>query len=423
MFFSANMDLYSIFAGGGLMYIHRTIEDTLLKVQQNFKVALITGPRQVGKSTVLKHLFGDDYEYVTLDDLFELNLAKEDPKLFFMNHPGKLIIDEVQYAPELFIEIKRLVDQNDDYGQYILTGSQGFSLMRNISESLAGRVGIIEMNGLSTREIVGDDMLSPFIPNKDFIAAKRKSVELSEMWRIIQRGSLPELYKNENLDWEMYYASYVKTYIERDVRDLLNVKDLNLFSQFLTALAARTAQILNYNTIANEIGVDLKTIKSWISVLEASGIIYLLQPFSNNRLTRVIKTPMLYFKETGLVCYLLKWKTPETLMNGAMSGEILETFVISEIIKSFNNAGITNVPIMFYRDRDMKEIDIIIEKDGVLYPVEIKKTSMPTLKMAKNMAVLEKAEGFSIGNQIILSFVQQKSYLAYDTITYPIYAI
>lgn len=417
------MELYSKLAGGESMYIHRTIEETLLKVQQNFKVALITGPRQVGKSTVLKHLFGDDYEYVTLDDLFELKLAKDDPKLFFMNHPGKLIIDEVQYAPELFIEIKRLVDQSDDYGQFILTGSQGFSLMQNISESLAGRVGIIEMNGLSIREIVGDESSLPFIPNQTFLTTKRKSVEVNEIWRIIQRGSLPELYKNEHLDWEMYYASYVKTYIERDVRDLLNIKDLNLFSQFLTVLAARTAQLLNYNTVANEVGVDVKTIKSWISVLEASGIIYLLQPFSNNRLTRVVKTPMLYFKDTGLVCYLLKWKTSETLMNGAMSGEILETFVISEIIKSFNNVGKINVPIMFYRDKDMKEIDVIIEEDGILYPVEIKKSSMPNIKMAKNMTILEKAEGFEIGKQVLLSFVSQMRYLDLETIAYPIHAI
>ena len=311
------------------MFIRRASEKVLKEMMNSFKVILVTGPRQNGKTTLIKHVLNKSYSYVTLDDINQLDIASNDPKLFFLNNPGKLIIDEVQLSPALFMEIKRIVDENENPGQFILTGSQTFSLMKNVSESLAGRVGILELNGLSLREINNDFIDLPFIPNEQYLSTERKETTHEKLWETIHRGSMPELYKNPKLNKELFYASYVKTYIERDVRQILNIKNLNLFSRFMVALAARTSQLLNYSQIANELGVDNNTIKEWVSVLETSGIIILLQPFSNKALSRAIKTPMIYFMDTGLVSYLLKWTTPETLMNGAMLGQILETFVIS----------------------------------------------------------------------------------------------
>jgi predicted AAA+ superfamily ATPase len=326
------------------MYYKRLIEEKIIQAIDMFKILLVTGPRQVGKTTTLKHLFSDTYHYVTLDDITELSVAKDDPKLFFMNHPLPIIIDEVQLAPSLFHEIKRLVDSSDLYGQIILTGSQTFHLMDNITESLAGRIGILEFNGLSLREINKEIFNLPFIPNTSFLSVARQPFTF-DLWEVIHRGSLPELYKKENIDWQLYYASYVRTYIERDVRSLINVKNLDLFSKFITSVAARTATVINYSNISKEIGVDIKTIQSWMKVLEASGIVILIQPFSNNALKRVIESPMLYFMDTGLVSYLLKWTTKDTLQNGAMSGPIMESFAVSEIVKSFKNSGVNMMPI------------------------------------------------------------------------------
>jgi predicted AAA+ superfamily ATPase len=402
------------------MYIRRHIEDKIIEALEMFKVILITGPRQVGKTTTLKHLFQDKYGYVTLDDITELEIAKTDPKLFFMNHSLPLIIDEVQLAPSLFTEIKRLVDESDDYGRIILTGSQTFHLMDNVTETLAGRIGILEFTGLSMREILNDAYKKPFIPNDVYLEMDRSSDKLSDIWKIIHRGSMPELYKKTNIDWNLYYSSYVRTYIERDVRSLLEVRNLDLFSKFLISIAARTGQLLNYSSISKDIDVNIKTIQSWIKVLEASGIVVLIKPFSNNALKRIIETPMLYFLDTGLVSYLLKWLTKDTLKNGAISGQILETFVVSEIIKSFKNNGYLDIPIYFYRDKDMKEIDLIIKDSGNLYPIEIKKTASPNLSMAKNFYLLHKAIGYKVDNEIILSLVDKKLYLNKNVLAYPI---
>lgn len=402
------------------MYIKREAEAILKKMITMFKVVLITGPRQVGKTTLLKHVLGEEYAYVTLDDINELEIAKTDPKLFFLNNPGKIVIDEVQNAPEMFSEIKLIVDASEEKGVIILTGSQTFTLMKNVSETLAGRIGILELSGLSLREIKCDDYSAPFIPSNDYLSQSRKAELSTSIWHVIHRGSMPELYRNEMLDLQLYFSSYVKTYIERDVRQIINIRDLGLFSKFIIALAARTSQLLNYSAIANELGVDIKTIKSWVNVLETSGLISLVQPFSNNNLSRTIKTPIVYFMDTGLVCYLLKWLSPNTLMNGAMSGQILETFVVSEILKSFRNQGIINLPIYFYRDKDMKEIDVIIESSGILYPIEIKKSATPRKSMAKHLSILDKALGYKIGNKIILCLIDKKMYLDNDIIAYPI---
>lgn len=402
------------------MYINRASEKLITKMIKMFKVVLVTGPRQVGKTTLLKHVLEDDYSYVTLDDINELEVARSDPKLFFLNNSGKVVIDEVQNAPELFSEIKRIVDASNEVGKIILTGSQTFSLMNGITETLAGRVGILELNGLSLREINHDNFNSPIIPNNNYLQAERVKFSVNELWDVIHRGSMPEMNKNGTMDWQLYYAAYVKTYIERDVRMIVNVKDLNLFSKFLVALAARTSQLLNYNVIANELGTDIKTIKSWVSVLETSGLITIIQPFSNNQLSRAIKTPMLYFMDTGLVCYLLKWLSPEILKNGAMSGEILETFVVSEIVKSFKNQGFLNVPIYFYRDRDKNEIDVIVEESRTLYPIEIKKTATPRKRMGHNLSILERAEGYETGQKLIMCLVEKKMYISNDIMAYPI---
>jgi uncharacterized protein len=401
------------------MYYQRHIEKKILEAKSMFKVLLITGPRQVGKTTTLKHLFKDSYNYVTLDDVTELTIAKEDPKLFFMNHPLPLIIDEVQLAPSLFREIKRIVDNLEVYGQIILTGSQTFHLMAQITETLAGRIGILEFQGLSLREINEENFNMSFVPNDLFIKSIRKPM-MEDLWTIIHKGSMPELYNKPEIDWQLYYASYVRTYIERDVRSLLNVKNLDTFSRFIISVAARTGSILNYTNISNEIGVDIKTVQSWIKVLEASGIILLIKPFSNNALKRTIESPMLYFLDTGLVCYLLKWTTKETLQNGAMSGQILETYAVSEIVKSFKNKGIHEIPIYFYRDKDMKEIDLIVVDQDKLYPIEIKKAMNPVKSMAKNFSVLKRAIGFVVDKEMILCLIERNTNLSDNLLAYPI---
>lgn len=397
-------------------YINREAEDLIKKLVKTFKVVLVTGPRQVGKSTMLEHLYGDEYTYVTLDNINQLQLAESDPKLFFINNPGKLIIDEIQYSPGLFVEIKRIVDQSDESGQFILTGSQTFSLMQNVSETLAGRIGITELKPLSTREILGRINNKPFKPSVDLIKNELNEINYNDLWKIIHRGSLPELYRKKDLDWGMYYSSYLSTFIQRDVRQIAAIQDLNLFTRMITILAARIGQEVNYASIAQEVGVDQKTIKSWIGILQANGIIYIIHTFSNNHLKRVTKAPVLYFFDTGIAAYLGRWTSAKTLQNGAFSGAILENYCVSEIIKSYSNNGIVNYPIYFYRDKDQKEIDLIIEDSGVLYPIEIKQTTNPNINMTKNMDVLYKAQGFEVGIKTILSQVEKNYLLAEDII-------
>lgn len=405
-----------------MTYIKREAENIIENLVHTFKVVLITGPRQIGKSTMLEKIFKDDYQYITLDDLALQTIASQDPKLFFLNNPGKLIIDEIQYCPELLPEIKRLVDSNDERGQFILTGSQTFHLMKNVSESLAGRVGIFEMKSLSTSEIVSTPRVEPFIPSLSNIA-KPALLDYQNLWKRIHRGSLPELYKFPDLDWQLYYSSYVSTFIQRDVRQLTAIQNLTLFNTFMSVLAARAGQELNYSAIANEVGVDQKTIKSWLGILQASGIVYLIQPFSNNQLKRTLKSPVLYFFDTGLLAYFGRWTTSETLQNGAFSGAILENYCINEITKSFINSGNHSVNFYFYRDKDQREIDLIIDCDGTLYPIEIKKSTNPTLNMTKHFSVLDKVTSHKIGPKTILAIVERSYLLTENTIVYPIAAI
>ena len=370
------------------MYIKRHIENAIDALFSAFPAVLITGPRQVGKSTLLYNAF-KDVKNVTLDDPLQLMSLKQDPIGFFTLHGTPLILDEVQRAPECFSVLKYKIDANRRAGMYLLTGSQKYALMEGVSESLAGRIGIVDMLGLSSREICGDPFDKPFLPTADYLLHRNTKIGASvpELWKRIHRGSMPELYSGSSVDWEQYYAAYVSTYIERDVKQLGSVGDSLAFTQFMTALASRTGELLNFAALARDVGVDGKTAKRWLSILQASGIIYLLQPFSLNIGKRIVKTPKVYFTDTGLVCYLCRWLTPETLMNGAMAGSVYETFIVSEILKSYCNAG-KKPDLYFFRNTDGQEVDLVFYRDGKLFPVEIKKTSSPNPKDVKHFKTL-----------------------------------
>ncbi len=388
------MELDSIFAEGQkMLHKKRTLSSTIKQVSSTFSVLLLTGPRQVGKTTLLEDCTESSRNYVSLDDLDQRALAQTDPVLFLQTHKPPLIIDEVQYAPQLFSVIKMMVDKNKQPGLFWLTGSQKFHLMEGISETLAGRVAILDLLGLSQAEIQNrSNTIIPFLPTLEWItharSQEKNSMDLEKVYFNIWRGSFPKIVLNENVSRDIFYSSYIQTYIQRDVRALIRVSDEMTFSRFLGATAARTGQLINYADLARDVDVDQKTIKSWISILETSGLIYLLQPYHNNVTNRLIKAPKLYFLDTGLCSYLTQWSSPETLASGAMSGAILETYILIEILKSYWHNGKTP-HFYFYRDRDQKEIDLLIEQDGKLYPVEFKKTASPSLNATKNFNALE----------------------------------
>jgi len=400
-------------------YMNRHIDVIVKNSIATFPSILITGPRQVGKTTLLKHV-APTYHYITLDDVLLASLAEQDASLFFKSNPLPLIIDEIQYVPNLMRQVKIIVDNEVKRGQILMTGSQPFHLMQNVSESLAGRIDIFHLQGLSLREKFAIDFRQAFVVTESYIEQRRQQlVQYENLWEHIHRGGMPALV-DKQISWSRYYESYIQTYIERDVKQLTEISNQNLFTRFMVSLAARTGQLLNYTSIANDIGVSVETIKRWVSILEASGIIFLLEPYANNILQRVIKTPKLYFFDTALVSYLTRWLTPETLENGRVSGEIFETFVISEIYKSYLNAGITRPPLYYYRDRDQKEIDLIIEKDGTLIPIEIKKSATPTKQMAKNFTVLDKVTSHKIGLGAIICQCNQLLYLDENLVALPL---
>ena len=412
-----------------MKYIQRAIESDILQSKKTYKAILVTGARQVGKSTTLKHLLKSKCHCVSLDDPFLEEQANNDGTMFFTLNPPPVIVDEVQRAPKLFRYIKILCDESDSRGLFFLSGSQPFHLMEKATETLSGRVHIVDMNGLSLREIQQDPFNDHFLPTMDYIAARGKTASKPEnIWEIIHRGGYPAI-QDKNMEWSAFFADYVKTYLERDVRSLSAVQDLSCFKRFLVAAAARTGQLLNYDNIADEIRKDAMTVKHWISILEASGLIYLLEPFANSALKRTIKTPKLFFRDTGLVCYLTRWLTPETLAYGAMSGHIFETFVISEILKSFANAGLDYRHfVSFYRgyarsDGKESEIDLIIEENGTLYPIEIKQSANVTASETSAFQVLDKAKSKKRGPGAVVCNCPQPGRLRENVFQIPVWYI
>lgn len=407
-----------------MAYIHRAISDMLKKRVATSKCTLIVGARQVGKSTLIKHEFSG-YNRTNFDDRLTRLQAREEPKLFFLNNPCPLFIDEVQKEGTILEEIKMKVDESEERGMFILSGSQKLELMKGVSESLAGRVSILELSGLSLREIYQISFNRHFVPTDEYIKERETELkEYSNIWEIIHRGSYPELYDIER-DWQDYYSSYVATYLERDINELISADSLT-FTKFLTAVAARTGEMLNYANIANEIGTSEPTVKKWISILERTGIVYILQPYSCNALSRAIKTPKIYFRDTGLACYLTKWLTADALKNSAVAGNMFETFVVSEILKSYSNEGKDyHFNIFYYRGKDRSssgenEIDLIIEENGFLYPVEIKMSGNPKAIMGATNQVLDKIPDKKRGTGIILCLIDKKTYLRENLIALPI---
>ena len=357
-----------------------------------------------------------DVRYVSLDNPEIMEYAKRESCLFFKTYNPPIVLDEVQYAPELFLYIKMIADETRKKRLFYMAGSQAFHLMKNVSESLAGRIGVIQMLGLSLREIAGRVIDKPFTPTSEYLDESGKEVKKfiqHDIWSIIHRGSMPRLYHgdmDENM-WRQFYGDYVRAYIERDVRALTQVGDETSFLQFMRLLAASTGQMLNYSRIANDIGKSADTIKNWVSILKASGIVFLLQPYNNNFNKRIVKTPKIYFMDTGLVNYLTGWYNAEQLQFGAMSGSIFETFVISEIIKSYYNKGYDDFGFSYYRDKDMNEIDLIIDSNGVLYPIEIKKTSNPNKHDIKVFTKLESNGIKPVGDGAIVCMADSIRYL------------
>ena len=415
--------------------INRHIAPIIERRAKNSKAILLTGSRQVGKSTLFKHLFGD-VNQVTFDDDLLLAQASEDIGLFLMNNPAPLVIDEVQKCPSIFNKLKMILDNTEERGNFFLTGSQKLQLMEGISESLAGRISVVELDGLSLREIYDVKFGRHFAPSQEYIAEREKHLKAydHDIWETIHRGSYPELYSNPDREWIDYYQSYVKTYLERDVNKLIKASNHLTFVKFMTSVAARTGQIVNYSNIADQVGISVVTIKEWVSILEKSGIIYLLKPYTSSVLNRAIKTPKLYFRDTGLCSYLTRWLTPETLKNGAMAGAMFETFVINEILKSYTNEGFDyDFDVFFYNGRDKKrrkkdgiseevdgEIDLVIQEGEILHPVEIKMSTMPKANMASEFDVLDGIPDKKRGMGAIICLIDRKLYLRENLVALPL---
>ncbi|MCD8022878.1 MAG: ATP-binding protein [Lachnospiraceae bacterium] len=377
------------------MYIKRHLESEIRKASDYYPVVMVCGQRQVGKSTMLNHIRGSDRRYVTLDDMNARRLAEQDPGLFFETYGAPLLIDEFQRVPSLLLEMKRIVNHadlngEDVTGRYWLTGSQKFQMMKDVSESLAGRTAVFDLSSLSTAEVEGrPEML--FHPDLETLRERMKDdyvpKDIHQIFERIFRGGMPKLIASD-MERDRYYMDYVNTYIERDIKDLAQVGKLSAFYDFLVFIAARTAGELRYDEIANAIGVSAPTAKAWVSILERSGVIYILRPYYSNVTSRLVKTPKMYFMDTGLAAYLCRWPTPETLERGAMDGAFFETYVVSEIVKSYYNAG-KRPDLFYYRDIDKKELDLLIVEGDKLYPIEIKKNKAPA-HPDKNFGVLDK---------------------------------
>lgn len=382
-----------------MQYIKRHAETTVNTLSKMFGAVLVAGPRQVGKTTMLQRITAG-MSYATLDDPIIRVAAQEQSGTFFKDNPPPVFVDEIQKAPELFPQIKMYIDREHKKGQFFMCGSQQFHMMKGVGESLSGRLGLVTLLGFSQRERYGITDDTPFIPTEEYFAQRRKqlvNIPYASVWEMIHRGSMPELCENPDFDWQMFYGAYVQTYIERDVRALSEIGDTVKFTRFMTAAAASTGQLVNIASMARDIGISQPTAKRWLSILVASNIVYLLKPYSNNITKRAVKTPKLYFLDTGLAAYLTRWNTPEVLKSGAMAGAFFESFVISEIIKSYYNRGIVEPPLYFYRDKDMNEIDLVIVEDGTLYPLEMKKHADPQKKDMDAFDIIDNIPGVKRG--------------------------
>ena len=376
-----------------MAYIKRDIEEKILALSREYACILITGPRQVGKTTVLRQLMDDDRAYVTLDDLEERSLAKRDPAMFLQLHPTPIMIDEVQYAPELFSYLKIEIDKGAKPGTYWLTGSQAFKLMTLAQESLAGRVAILHMPSLSQHELYGSGKCVPFTLDLDALKQREKAntpADIAQIYQRIWKGSMPGLASGKFSDRDVFYSSYLQSYIDRDVKDQVQLADPLQFRDFVRAAACRAGHMLNVHDIAQDVGVSDDTAKRWLQVLEKSDIIFYLRPYSNNLLKRTVKTPKLYFFDTGLVAYLTRYSTPEILACGAMNGAILENFVVAELLKSYHNNA-KECLLWYYRDSNSNEIDMVMESDGMLHPLEIKRSVNPGSELIAAFKLLDKA--------------------------------
>ena len=417
-------------------YIKRAIEEIALRSDKTFQSVLIVGARQTGKTEMIKRLF-PERKYVAVDDPFVEDQANNNPNMFMALNRPPVVYDEVQRAPGLFRYVKIACHETKERGLFCLSGSQPLELMEKASESLSGRVAVVEMATLSQREIDRDPFNVPFLPTMEYILERGKTVKApSNLWERIHRGGYPAL-QNPDVDWNAFFSSYVKTYLERDVRKLSAVQNLNDFRRFMVAVAARTGQMINYSAIADEIGKDQSTVKSWTSILEASGVVYLLEPYTPSVLKRAIKTPKVYFRDTGLAAYLTRWLTPETLANGATSGAFFETHVVSEILKSYSNRGIDyRYCVSYYRGRDKKkvkengqtvdvesEIDLIIEENGVLYPIEIKQSGSVTANETSAFLVLDKVNDKKRGTGAIICNCPQPGLLRENVFQIPAWYI
>ena len=384
---------------GAAVYIKRQIEGSIDKAAKMFGAVMLTGPRQAGKTTLLKTIV-EGIPYLSLDDPILLQSAVEQAGTFFKSTQPPVIIDEIQYAPNLFPYIKMYLDEGKKKGQFYLSGSQQFRMMKNVSESLAGRIGILNLLGLSMREIYNISFSNPFAPTTEYLSERRKEIKnigYQEVWGTIHRGSMPEMYANRDFDWQLFYGSYTKTYIERDVRELTQIGDELKFLRFMAVIAASTGQVVNLASVSREVGISQSTTERWLSILQSANIVYLLPPYFNNITKRAIKKPKLYFMDTGLAAYLTRWNNAEVLEKGAMAGAFFETFIVAEIIKSYYNAGILEPPLYYYRDKEHNEIDLLIADGNTFYPIEIKKHSDPSKHDTASFRLLEKIPGINRG--------------------------
>lgn len=375
-----------------MRYIKRDIEEKIRSLNEEYACILITGPRQVGKTTVLRAIMDDSRTYVTLDDMEERALAKRDPAMFLQLHDTPIFIDEVQYAPELFSVIKMAIDNGAAPGSFWLTGSQVFRMMELAQESLAGRVAVLHMPSLSQHEVYGSGKCTPFTVDLPALKARKQThlpADIAAIYERIWNGSMPGLVSGKYTDRDVFYSSYAQTYIDRDVTEQIQLTDKLLFRDFIRAAACRAGQMLNIHDIASDVGVSNDTAKRWLQVLEKSDIIFLLRPYSNNLLKRTVQTPKMYFFDTGLVAYFTRYSSPEILANGAINGAILENYVVAEIRKTYMNCG-KECLMWYYRDKDSNEIDLVIESDGELHPLEVKRSVNPGTELIRAFAILDK---------------------------------